>query len=154
MDQTSENTLLQVAERTFEELAFLIPLGDDEAPQQPPGPQTVASIHFRGPFSGTLFIAVPTTMLPELARNMLGLDQDPPRDKQLDAFKELLNVVCGNLLPELAGPQAIFDVSPPQLCPETTLPPTHHDTPPTATATLDLDAGPARLALFIHNDQA
>jgi len=153
MDPTSENTLLQVAERTFEELAFLIPLGDQEAVEQTPDRHIVASIHFRGPFSGTLFIAVPTTMLPELARNMLGLDQDPPEDKQLDAFKELLNVVCGNLLPELAGPQALFDVSPPQLCPETTLPPTHHDTPPTATATLDLDAGPARLALFIHNDQ-
>jgi hypothetical protein len=54
---------------------------------------------------------------PELAVNMLGLDDDvqvSPAD-QKDALREMLNIICGNLLPALAGDQAVFDIEAPEI---------------------------------------
>ncbi|MDM8539151.1 hypothetical protein QUF70_20550, partial [Desulfobacterales bacterium HSG17] len=49
--------------------------------------------------------------------NMLGIEEDETStsEQQYDALKELLNVICGNLLPEIAGKEAIFKVGMPQI---------------------------------------
>jgi hypothetical protein len=56
-------------------------------------------------------------MLPELAANMLGMDmdEDVSIEEQQDALRELLNVICGNLLPQLGGTQEIFSIEVPEI---------------------------------------
>ena len=58
---------------------------------------------------------MPAEMCPELAANVLGLDEDDEKveEKARDALKELLNVSCGNILTELAGTEPVFDLSVP-----------------------------------------
>ena len=48
---------------------------------------------------------------------MLGVDEkeETTLDQQYDALKETLNIVCGNLLPELAGKRDVFDIGSPQI---------------------------------------
>ena len=100
---------------------------------------------------------VSTSIVPELASNMLGLDMaDGPASpgQQEDALKELMNVICGNLLPEIAGCEAIFNVGAPEISGKSSLPETygHHDL--VAGASLNLDAGEAKLVLFVSSEKA
>ena len=55
-------------------------------------------------------------VLTELSANMLGVDdQDTDREQRLDALKETINILCGNLLPALAGKEAVFDIGAPKI---------------------------------------
>ena len=60
---------------------------------------------------------VSTEALHELAANMLGVDEDDETTsgQQYDALKETLNVICGNLIPAIAGGLEIFDIDPPEI---------------------------------------
>ena len=55
--------------------------------------------------------------LAELTANMVGAEDpsDVPPEQQTDGLKELVNVICGNLLPVLAGAEVVFDVHAPIL---------------------------------------
>jgi CheY-specific phosphatase CheX len=142
--------LHRVAEDTFEQLAYLFPVpeGLDESACDPES--TAVRVHFSGPFEGELIMTLSSVLLPELARNMMGLDDAEPveMDLQHDALRELINVICGNLLPEFAGLKAVFDLSPPELltqgAPEELL----AGRSPQARARLGLDEGAVELILF------
>lgn len=185
MNTELDATLRQVAEDTFQSLAFIFPAeGDADAPldaasglePRAGGPQSKfgvagVAVEFTGPFGGRMTLGVSYAMLPVLAANMLGLDEGtlPSDDQQDDALKELLNVICGNVLPALAGTESVFNVQAPRLMP----PPRPDDfaaAPPpqsgpsasrcsplfgwrplpgaTACVELCLDAGLARIALY------
>ena len=144
-------SLARAAEDTFASLAFLL-LAFDEVPDDQDAACTVVKVAFTGPECGTLLLSVPTEALEELASNMLGVGpEDPPPDasQQVDALKELLNVVCGNLLPEVAGAEAVFNVGAPELQDGSRIPDTYDGCGKAAGARLCLDAGQAELALFV-----
>jgi hypothetical protein len=71
------------------------------------------SVRFDGAGRGRVVIAVSDTLLPAIARNMLGADAAPEPRLQRDALGELANVLCGTLLPALAGPAAAFRLAAP-----------------------------------------
>ncbi len=156
MNNKLDEVLRSVAEKALESLAFILPMGEEYQPDEAQRPTEddsalVASVCFSGPFGGTLFVAFPSCMLPELAENMLGLDFEaatPSTDHQQDALKELANVICGNLLPEIAGAKAEFDVGAPDLLTQGTIPQSYRQRPPSAGAQLCLDSGTAVLGLF------
>lgn len=108
---------MSTAVETMEKLAFLFSFPDDERMNAFPGPAIAAKVGFHGLFSGSLALRMSSSVLPELAVNMLGLDDEEETNLELhlDAFKELLNVICGNLLPALAGPEAEFSIEAPQI---------------------------------------
>ena len=60
---------------------------------------------------------ISTSVLPELAGNMLGMDDDAEisETEQQDALKEILNVICGNALPAIAGDQVEFSIDAPEV---------------------------------------
>jgi chemotaxis protein CheY-P-specific phosphatase CheC len=152
-DQLNE-TLAAVAEDTIMSLAFLFLMSEDEAGGGPDGSAMVASVDFSGPFTGALFIAGPKEMLPELAANMLGFEEgaEPPSAAvQNDALQELLNVICGNLLPEIAGAEAVFKVHAPKLHEEDIIPETFQDLPPAGRTELYSEYGKLELTLFLDN---
>lgn len=103
--------------QTLEKLAFIFAMPEDEdiAPEE--GETIDAVIRFSGPFSGTLMMLYPQSDLDELAANMLGLDgeEEISGEQKLDALKETINIVCGNVLPAIGGKEAIFDIDPPSI---------------------------------------
>ena len=119
-----DETLRRVAEQTFENLAFMFALADDEAAGVEPEDLLIGKVGFDGPFRGELTLRAPQT----------------------DALRELLNVICGNLLPEIAGSEAVFDVLAPRLAEagETTI------GEPAGRAWLMLETGRVELSLTLE----
>lgn len=116
MSEPLDAVVSEVARETFEQLAFVLPPQDDTAPL--PEADARVCVTFRGPFSGSLLISLSSSLLPLLAANMLGMEESEtsPGDRD-DAFREVANVVCGNLLPRIAGPKPVFGISSPRCLP-------------------------------------
>ena len=104
--------LSRAAAATFEELAFLF-----AAPAAPgdarDGEGVAVRVDFRGPVDGCLELRLAAALLPALAANMLGTEAAPDAALQRDALGEIANVVCGTVLPVLAGTAAVFDLGAP-----------------------------------------
>ncbi len=151
MNNKYNEELYRVAEETLASLAFIMPLDPDEEAPDETDARLVASVSFTGPFDGTLFLSVPAGLLRELSANMLGAedDEEPPIDEQHDAFAEALNVICGNLLPVIAGAEVVFDVHAPEILTDSRIPDEVEQLAPAGSARLALDAGSAELTLFI-----
>lgn len=83
------------------------------------GPCLAVEMEFFGGFSGGLRMAASSRFCVEMAANVLGMEPDDPESEAhgIDMLKELLNVVCGNVLTEIAGAEAIFTLSIPQAAP-------------------------------------
>jgi hypothetical protein len=146
-----EAILASVAEKTLAELAFIFSMPDEEAVRHVSPALVGATVKFVGPFSGTLAVAVSANMLSAIASNMLGLgdgDRAPSPDQQRDALRELASVVCGNLLPAMAGTEVEFKVEAPGIADPKAIEGTDQARP-VARTRLTLDEGRAELALFI-----
>ena len=108
--------LLTAATSTFESLALLFAEAPPTAAQAEAPLTLAARVAFTGPRTGTLDVAVSEGVAVALAANMLGLDPEAVRaDERLrrDAVGELANVVCGNVLPLVAGREAGFHLGAP-----------------------------------------
>ncbi|MCD6506365.1 chemotaxis protein CheX [Candidatus Poribacteria bacterium] len=110
-----ERTLYKSAIRIFEDLAFMLPSEELDDRQSKAPERAIAVVGFHGPFSGKLVVRVCGDLLPILAANMLGEEHPPPVEKQLDALREIANVICGNVLPAIAGAKEIFYLDTPVL---------------------------------------
>ena len=120
MEQKIKNILAGVTGDTLEKLAFLFVFPDEERDSDGPPPVIMGRVEFNGFFSGSIALRMSSSVLPELSANMLGVDDDAvvsPEDQQ-DAFKELLNVICGNLLPAIAGDHVVFNIEAPEIISE------------------------------------
>ena len=82
---------------------------------------------------------------------MLGYEDETDLTdvQKQDGFRELANVICGNLLPALAGRNAVFDVQAPQRLEGGAVPETLNEQPRAGHAKLLLDSGWAELALYV-----
>jgi len=152
MNSDIGQALSDVAQAALETTAFMFVVGEDDPDATDLQDATTAAVPFSGPIAGTLLVSAEPSMLPELAGNMLGLceDDDPPtRDHQLDAFKELANVICGNLLPCIAGREAVFDVGAPRMLGRVETDSITQQQIRAAQIHLDLDAGWAHLAVYL-----
>ena len=132
-----EGALRHATVLTFEELAFALPAGDDASG---PAKPVSAQVAFHGPFAGRVVLTVDQAMLPTLAANMLGVDEPPPPADQRDAWGELTNVLCRNLLPAIAGAEHVFLLDAPA--------PGDERGTPAAAVTVALDLGTAKAALY------
>lgn len=117
MSLTIKDALYRVAEEVMEKLAFMMSFPETEELTDKNFSQVAAGISFSGVFTGVLVVAVSEQMLPQLTGNMLGLDDDEEStpEQQHDALKELINVICGNLMPAISGKQDVFQIEPPQI---------------------------------------
>jgi CheY-specific phosphatase CheX len=109
--------IFDTASKVFEEAAFAFVDATDGAPSEAPdAPQLVSSIDFEGPFSGVIAIAASEQTARAFAANMLGLDEAGPETegRSADALGEILNMICGNLLPAVAGKSPEFNISTPK----------------------------------------
>ena len=149
MSSTMDRLLRQTTASTFEHLAFLVP--DDECSEtQAAAPlDATVLIEFHGPARGRLVLRVTSALLPLVAANMLGVEDAGHAALQRDALGEVANVLCGNLLPALAGRQAVFHLAAPAW-PAVSVPARDGDHP-VARVRLGLEHGCAEVALFVFS---
>ena len=147
MDLNAE--LYRTAASTFEEVGFifLLPEMDDE--HREAGLEAAVSVEFVGPTSGRLVLAAHGGLLPVLAANMLGEDEPPSVSHQHDALGEIANVICGNLLPRIAGKTSVFRITAPRAMDTEELASCMRE-PSAAEVQLPLEEGRADLALFMR----
>ncbi len=116
MTESLEQAVVEAAILVFETAAFMSIWPATESDGELAPPDVAARMGFRGPRTGTLTLRVASSMLPVLADNMLGeSDADDAREKGQDALRELLNMICGNVLTAWQGEETIFDLSPPEI---------------------------------------
>lgn len=144
MSKKLETKLYEAATLTFEELGFLLPTPEIDEQQLNAQFEAAVSVNFEGPFSGKLLVRVCGGLLPIIATNMLGEEDVPSKSLQYDALGEIANVICGNMLPKIAGSDHIFHVSAPEIVDDI-------DIPPVAEAQVGLGIGRADLFLFVSN---
>jgi len=139
---------------TLEKLAFVFGYPEDVAAIATDD-LCRAGVEFRGPFEGRLVMGVSWDALPELTANMLGLDESEPLGKteQQDAMKETLNIICGNILPVIAGTEAVFDLGAPAVIDDTDLP-AAADANLVASAGISLDEGGCTLHFYVKGGAA
>jgi chemotaxis protein CheY-P-specific phosphatase CheC len=145
MSKRLETELYKAATLTFEEMGFLLPTSEIDEQQLNAQVEAMVSVEFKGPFSGTLLVRVCGGLLPILAANMLGEEDAPPKSLQYDALGEIANVICGNMLPSIAGSKDFFHVGAPKMTESI-------DLLPIAQVQVGLGLGRADLLLFISSD--
>ncbi len=113
MSSITDQSLQRATASTFEELVLLFPDPELTDEQSAEPVDAAVAVEFRGPLTGRLVLRVSSSLLPMIAANMLGEDQAQEPPLQRDALGEVANVVCGNLLPAVAGGEAVFKLSAP-----------------------------------------
>lgn len=108
MPETLTSPLVEAATETFESLAYLFaePGTADDLPAA--DVEGVVAVSFSGPSHGGVILQLSGGVLPALTANMLGLDDPSTAVDQRDALGEAANVICGNVLPRVAGSTAVF----------------------------------------------
>jgi chemotaxis protein CheY-P-specific phosphatase CheC len=76
-----------------------------------------ASINYSGDREGEVTLIIPMALCQELSTNLLGEDAEnnDEKDKAIDAAKEILNIITGQLLTRMYGERALFNLSAPQI---------------------------------------
>ena len=155
MNEKLDQIITQIAIDTLEKLAFMFAFPQDD------GDKTIqagdanghvhASVAFSGPFDGTLAIEMTLPELSELTVNMLGLDSgnEVSEEQRHDALKETINVICGNMLPAIAGKRAVFNIEVPRILePDESLA-ADGEQQPCSVVRLNLEVGLCCLYLFV-----
>lgn len=108
-----ETALYRATISTFEDLALLFAEQELDMAHQRAQPTRAVSVGFGGAFEGHLLLRMTSAALASAAANMLGADLPPDDDVCADALGEIANVICGNVLPAIAGDDAVFQLSGP-----------------------------------------
>ena len=147
MDLNAE--LYRTAASTFEEVGFIFLLPEMNDEQREAGLEAAVSVEFDGPSRGRLVLAAHGGLMPALAANMLGEDEPPSVSHQHDALGEIANVICGNLLPRIAGTKSVFRIAAPKAMDTEELASCARE-PNAAEVQLPLEDGRADVTLFMR----
>ena len=77
-----------------------------------------AHISFWGGRSGEMVLTANKTLLEVLLIKFMNMNEDPTPDEVNEFFKELINIVSGNLMPLLYPIQETIHLSSPQILPD------------------------------------
>lgn len=141
--------LYKTAASTFEEVGFLFLLPGMDEHHREAQLEASVSVEFDGPSRGRLVLSAHGGMLPVLTANMLGVDSPASVEQQHDALGEIANVVCGNVLPMIAGRISVFRIAAPRAMNAEELARCMREES-AAQVQLPLEEGRADLALFMR----
>ena len=115
MNSAISGILTEVVVDTLEKLAFLFAAPLEEAASEDTEKLATVRVRFSGPVCGEMQLSLSRPVQAELAGNMLGAEDGSAlsEDEQHDALRELINVICGNLLPMIGGGAAEFNIQTP-----------------------------------------
>ena len=144
MTSIMRSPLATASTATFEALGLVLPDAEPSAEQRAAPLTRGVRVTFAGPLAGSVTVRVSDDVAATLAANMLGVDVVDGSDPLVrDALGEMANVICGNVLPEVAGRAAVFHLGAPQALAADV------EGDPAAAVTLGVDAGLAEVALFV-----
>ena len=117
MKEPIKEMLYRVAVEVLEKIAFVFSSREEERDNLDAASALTVKVNFCGLFNGMVLMAVSVHILPEITGNMLGIEdsEETTVEQQQDAVKELINVICGNLLPAVAGKSMVFSVDTPEI---------------------------------------
>jgi CheY-specific phosphatase CheX len=119
MNNEWKAALSRAVRDVFENLCFMLPMATATGASVPPDPgsfsRVVLAVDFTGAGRGSLHLTLPDSMIASVASSMLGEDGPLELSEQYDAVCELANIVCGNVLPLIAGERAVFDLASPRV---------------------------------------
>jgi CheY-specific phosphatase CheX len=115
MNNSWKTELLRATAQTFEDLCFQFPDAELDAQQRNAQVDVAVCVAFQGPFNGSLILKLCGGLLPGLATSMLGEGGPPSQAQQHDALGEIANIICGNVLPMIAGAHQVFHLSAPHV---------------------------------------
>ncbi len=146
--------LTQISINTIEKLTFAFAMPDEDVKDKGFYDFQTVQVGFEGWFSGFLVMKMSKHIIPELTRNMLGLDdqEDVSAEENDDMLKEMLNIICGNLLPEIGGNQALFNIDTPEIIDAATLNSNKDEFKLKIDTVLAIDDGQCQLSLLIKED--
>ena len=150
-NQIFNTQLSNTIDKAFSELAFMIPDETETKSIYETQWEYICKVDFTGPFQGQLIAGIDAKLVEPLVENMIGVEPGealPEGVCQLDAFKELINVVCGNFLPLIAGDQVVFDISAPVLLTQNQLTENANDIPELCAIKVDVEQGHAGFAFL------
>ena len=103
----------EAATMTFEQLGFILTLGRIDAIPEDAGEKHAMKVAFRGHIDGVLEVRLFGSSLDALSSNILASEDGAGAGAKTEVLAEFTNIVCGNMLPMIAGPEAVFDVGAP-----------------------------------------
>lgn len=113
-----EKLIFTTTARILEDWAMM--LVDPASPElkifEVESPFLVASLSFRGAVNGTYQVVCQRGFSEALVANLLG--EDVPEDNlqsEMDALREMVNVLSGNLLTTCYGSDTVFELMPPEV---------------------------------------
>lgn len=116
MNEAWRAALARAIRDVFENLCFMMPAPKASVPPPAdPLSRVVLAVDFRGAGQGSLHLVLPDSLVAPIASAMLGEDGPLELAEQYDAVCELANIVCGNVLPLVAGERAVFDLASPRV---------------------------------------
>jgi CheY-specific phosphatase CheX len=149
MNDKIARALYRAAALTFEELGFMFPSSELDPLQKYASVDAIGCVDFEGPCDGRLVVRMCGGVLPVLASNMMGELNPPGPQLENDALGEIANIICGNLLPSLAGVKEVFQLKTPRVMSLNEPLPPLPDHSPTAQVQVGLEEGRADLILFL-----
>ena len=118
-DQQAKEKLSAVLCRVLEQVAFVFPEPMSDSGKIDPAaePFVEVSLKFWGASSGRVMLILPLSLSRQFGANMLGSEPDSgdQADTQADAAKEIGNIVTGQLLTEVYGARAVFNMEAPEV---------------------------------------
>lgn len=149
--ETLQRELYNSAITTFEHMAFLFEMPKTEDQSQALSHDGTAMVTFTGPISGELHVASYGGLMQAMAADVLGEDT-PTMEQQQDLLGEVTNVICGSVLPRIAGSGHVFRIGPPRfLYPSEE---SSHPSEPATRVNIHLSEGAVEITLFITETQA
>lgn len=116
MNEAWSQALTRAVSDVFENLCFMLPAPRGSLPPETDGvSRVVLAVDITGAGHGALHLVLPDSMVAQVASAMLGEDGPLELREQYDAASELANIVCGNVLPLVAGDRAVFDLASPRV---------------------------------------
>lgn len=114
---TARPDLATVASDVLGDLAFMV--ADDERVHYPDNAVWLEGrVQYHGPHSGELTCWSTRALANQLSQNLLGLmAADVSPDAGVDAVREFMNVLCGQLVTRWYGAGPVFDLSIPVVTP-------------------------------------
>jgi CheY-specific phosphatase CheX len=101
---------------TFEELTLLWAEDDATSGAGDGAFDHAMRVRFHGAAEGFLEVRASRGLMIAAAANMLGDDNLVSHELGVDALGEVANVICGNVLPEIAGSAGVFRLDSPATC--------------------------------------
>jgi len=116
MLETNGNILVESLTEALDTMAFMSVMPPEEELPTPSRSIRV-TMDFAGSVKGAVRLMAPVEGVHMIAASIMGIDfeDDEAQDKDIDAFKELLNTTCGIIITNIATSAAdVFDLALPE----------------------------------------